>query len=60
MKSISRSANLKQKASPEGLAKCLILLVGAPGFELGTLAPHATTGFMLNALICRQNRKRRG
>ncbi len=36
MKSISRSANLKQKASPEGLAKRLILLVGAPGFELGT------------------------
>jgi len=36
MNSISRSANLKQKASPEGLAKCLFLLVGAPGFELGT------------------------
>lgn len=36
MKSISRSANLKQKASPEGLAKRLILLVGAPGFERGT------------------------
>ncbi|MER2518586.1 MAG: hypothetical protein ABTR92_19680 [Candidatus Accumulibacter phosphatis] len=36
MKSISRSANLKQKASPEGLAKCLISLVGAVGFELTT------------------------
>ena len=34
--SISRSANLKQKASPEGLAKCLITLVGAVGFELTT------------------------
>lgn len=34
--SISRSANLKQKASPEGLAKCLISLVGTVGFELTT------------------------
>ena len=40
-----------QKANPEGLAKCLFLLVGAAGFELVTPCTHMLSHEVVNLVL---------